>query len=72
MIAEQRTNDSCAHVNSAAELPELLTIAQVAELGRVCTCTVYNLLADGQIKGVKIRNAWRINRDSVLSAFGLD
>lgn len=57
---------------AANELPELLTVAQVAKLGGICGRTVYNMIRDKQLKAVRIRNTWRINRDSVLSAFGLD
>lgn len=53
-------------------LPALLTVRQVAEdvLG-VSERTVYRMIEDGQIRAVRIRNALRINRDALLSQFGL-
>ena len=53
-------------------LPALLTVSQVANdvLG-VSERTVYRMIEDGQIKAVRIRNALRINRDALLSQFGL-
>ena len=53
-------------------LPALLTVSQVAKdvLG-VSERTVYRMIEDGQIRAVRIRNALRINRDALLSQFGL-
>lgn len=53
-------------------LPALLTVSQVANdvLG-VSERTVYRMIEDGQIRAVRIRNALRINRDALLSQFGL-
>ena len=53
-------------------LPALLTVRQVAEdvLG-VSERTVYRMIEDGQIRATRIRNALRINRDALLSQFGL-
>ena len=57
---------------SIEHLPALLTVSQVANdvLG-VSERTVYRMIEDGQIKAVRIRNALRINRDALLSQFGL-
>lgn len=53
-------------------LPALLTVGQVARdvLG-VSERTVYRMIEDGQLRAVKVRGALRINRDALLSQFGL-
>lgn len=53
-------------------LSALLTVGQVARdvLG-VSERTVYRMIEDGQIRAVKVRGALRINRDALLSQFGL-
>ena len=58
--------------NKQLRLPALLTVSQVANdvLG-VSERTVYRMIEDGQIRAVRIRNALRINRDALLSQFGL-
>lgn len=57
---------------TTSSLPALLTVSQVANdvLG-VSERTVYRMIEDGQIRAVRIRNALRINRDALLSQFGL-
>lgn len=53
-------------------LPALLTVRQVARdvLG-VSERTVYRMIDGGQIRAVKVRGALRVNRDALLSQFGL-
>ena len=53
------------------DLPELLTVKQAAKLANVCDRTIYRMVDSGEIKAVRIRNALRINRDALLSQFGL-
>ena len=57
---------------TTGNLPALLTVGQVARdvLG-VSERTVYRMIDDGQIRAVKVRGALRINRDVLLSQFGL-
>lgn len=46
----------------------LLTVAEVAELLRVGTATVYRLAKQGKLPGViRIASAWRFKRDAVLA-----
>lgn len=42
-----------------------MTIRQVAERLGVCDKTVYRMISDGQLKAVRIRNAWRISADEL-------
>lgn len=53
------------------DLPELLTVRQTAQLANVSEKTVYRMIADEQLKAVRIRNTWRVNRDSLREQFGL-
>ena len=43
----------------------LRTVREVAEALGVCDKTVYRMIADGQLKAVRIRNAWRISADEL-------
>ncbi len=43
----------------------LMTVRQVAEALGVCEKTVYRMIGDGQLKAVRIRNAWRVSADEL-------
>lgn len=43
----------------------LMTVKRVAEALGVSNKTVYRMIADGQLKAVRIRNAWRISVDEL-------
>ena len=43
----------------------LMTVNRVAEMLGVSNKTVYRMIADGQLKAVRIRNAWRISVDEL-------
>lgn len=43
----------------------LMTVNRVAEALGVSNKTVYRMIADGQLKAVRIRNAWRISADEL-------
>lgn len=47
------------------ERPDVLTVSEVARLLRVATRTVYVLLEQGKLHGVKIGRVWRVPRDEV-------
>ena len=47
------------------ELPDLLTIKQVAEYLQVAELTVRRMLKDGRLRGTKLGVLWRIPRESV-------
>ena len=57
---------------SIKDLQELVTVRQVADCLQISKGTVYNLIKDGALQAVKIRgNMIRLNRDQVISYFGL-
>lgn len=45
----------------------LYTTDQVAELCQVTAYTVRNWLKDGELRGVKLENQWRIKRSDLLT-----
>lgn len=47
------------------ELPDLLTIRQVAEYLQVADLTVRRMLKDGRLRGTRLGVLWRIPRESV-------
>ncbi|PWM49326.1 MAG: hypothetical protein DBX56_02620 [Coriobacteriia bacterium] len=57
--------------NAAGGAPALVTPDEAAELMRVCKRTVTRLCDDGELKAVKVRNQWRINREALLAYCGL-
>lgn len=61
----------CTDAQTERDLPELLTVRQASRVGNVSEKTVYRMIEDGQIRAVRIRNTWRINRDSLREQFGL-
>ena len=50
-----------------ADLPDLLTPEEVAELLRVKRATIFRWLNAGTLPGYKIGSNWRIDRESVRS-----
>ncbi|MDP1822587.1 MAG: helix-turn-helix domain-containing protein [Archangium sp.] len=58
-----------APVRRRFELPEdLLTVAEVAALLRVCKATIYRMVKDGSLQAVHVLNGVRIRR-SALAEF---
>jgi len=56
------------------ELGSVLTVTEVAEILRMNSTTIYRLVKNGSIPGVKIGGNWRISKASLdlwLSAKGL-
>lgn len=55
-----------APVPRRGELPEnLLTVAEVATVLKVCTATVYRMVKEGQLPAVRIVNAVRVPRTAL-------
>lgn len=54
-----------------AQLPELLTVAQSAELAGVSKMTMYRMLRAGKVAAVKVGTQWRVNRRALASALGI-
>ena len=50
-----------------AELPDVrfLTVAEVAELMRVSTMTVYRLIKGGELPAVRVGRSYRIREDDI-------
>lgn len=61
----------CTDAQAERDLPELLNVHQAAHVGNVSEKTIYRMIADKQLKAVRIRNTWRVNRDSLREQFGL-
>ena len=56
-----------APVRRRFELPdELLTVAEVAPLLRVCKATVYKMVNDGSLPAVRVLNGVRIRRSTLV------
>ena len=50
------------------DLPEFLTVSEVAKLMRVTIRTVRRRIAEGELRAVKFGGALRIPRDALLEA----
>lgn len=46
-------------------MADLLTAKQLQDLLKIDRTTIYRMLADGRLKGVKVGNQWRFPRESV-------
>lgn len=62
----------CITLLNLNNLPIALTVHQAAELLNLCDRTVYRMCVDGELKAVKLRKSWRINRDAVLQLLGTE
>ena len=47
-------------------LPEVMTLTEVAKYFRVTTQTVYNMIRDKKLTAYKAGRAWRIKREDVV------
>ena len=52
-------------------LPKLCRVSDVAHACGLSRTTIYKLRKSGDRKATQARGAWRVDRDSVLSYFGL-
>ncbi len=48
---------------------EVLTIDEVAEMFSVSKRTIYNLLKDNELPGVKIGGQWRFLKEDLMKVF---
>jgi len=46
-------------------MADLLTAKQLQDLLRIDRTTIYRMLADGRLKGIKVGNQWRFPKDAV-------
>jgi excisionase family DNA binding protein len=51
-------------------MPELLTTKQLQDLLQIDRMTVYRMLADGRLNGVKVGNQWRFSQSEVARILG--
>jgi excisionase family DNA binding protein len=49
--------------------PEIMTVAETAEVLRVRPVTIYRCLRDGDLKGMKMRGHWRVRRSTIEDLF---
>lgn len=54
------------------ELPQLITPKQAARILGVHERTVVSMCARGELKAVKVRSLWRINRAALMASVGLE
>lgn len=47
------------------EIPEILTLPEVAKMLRVSHQTIYNMIRDGRLKGYKVGREWRFLKKDV-------
>lgn len=53
-------------------MPELLTAREVQEILKVDRITVYRMLKDGRLRGIKIGNQWRFQAGEIQRLLGED
>ena len=53
------------------EYPLLLDANDAARILNVSKSTILRMCAEGELKAVKVRGSWRINRDALMEYAGL-
>lgn len=69
-MSNRTAKTGCKHA-SIYELPDMVTVAQFADVANVSRYTVYRLIEDGEIKAVRIRGQYRISREAAREYLGL-
>ena len=66
-------NEAIATINRTdqGDPARLIDAKQAAEILQVCPRTIARMCERGEIKAVKVRSLWRINRDALLDFAGL-
>lgn len=59
------------HRNDSTQESPLMTIHEAAQLLRVHERTVTRMCVDGQLKAIRVRGVWRINRAALLEFAGI-
>ena len=54
-----------------ADLPMLLDVRTAAQLAGVTPKHIRVLLRNGEIRGIQLGGAWRVNRDAYLAQLGI-
>jgi len=47
-------------------LPEFLTVQEIASLLRIHEMTVWRALKSGKLKGIKVSKKWRISKEEII------
>ena len=66
------TTTIALNAESMKGLPPMLDADQAAEILNVHPRTVARMCINGELKAVKVRSLWRINRDALLEFAGLE
>ena len=61
----QDISQGLSEANSKNSKPDVLNVEEVADLLRVTTQTVYNMLKDGRISATKVGREWRFSRQQI-------
>lgn len=61
----QDISQGLSETNSDRLKPDVLNVEEVADLLRVSTQTVYNMLKDGRISATKVGREWRFSRRKI-------
>ena len=65
MATPELMNDMKRTLMRQSETKNVLTVAEVAEILRVHSTTIYRLVKRGELPGFKLGGNWRINRASL-------
>ena len=65
MNNEQKTTTSTA-TRSLDDYPDVLTAHDLSEILRIHTCTVYEMLRNGQLPYLRIGSAYRISKKALI------
>ncbi len=57
-------------LSERSERPELLNVSETADLLRVTTQTIYNMIRSGRLKAYKCGREWRFNKKDLISLTG--
>lgn len=59
------------HRNDNEQANPLMTVREAAQLLRVHERTVTRMCVDGQLRAIRVRGVWRINRAALLEFAGV-
>ena len=67
LVLRSRPSTPRAREHRDEDVPQIMTIPEVAALLRVDTETVKDLIEDGRLSAVKVGQDWRISRANVIA-----
>ena len=68
MLDGARAGRAAGYADAAMTTPQLLTVAEVADLFRVSSMTVYRLIRNGELPAVRVGRSYRVT-ESDLQAY---